>query len=85
MPRKMPPCAICGRPAASLLFDFRICERCHAAVTAPDDICFECGEPLEEGDIAAGQVFCKLCEPGGPEEEDPESPLESPERKLIDN
>lgn len=59
MPRKMPPCAICGRPAASLLFDFAICEMCHNAITSDIDICFECGEPLGEGE----GVFCKLCEP----------------------
>lgn len=70
--RKMPPCALCGRPAAALLFDFPICEACHNATTAPDDVCFECGEPLAEGE----EVFCAACDPGEPppidwEEADP--------------
>lgn len=59
--RKMPPCAICGKPAAALLTEFSICEKCHNATTAPDDICFECGEPLTDEDIAAGEVFCGRC------------------------
>lgn len=67
MPRKMPRCAVCGKPAAALLFDFAICERCHAAITSDVDICFECGVILGEGE----EVFCSQCDPGEP---DPDAP-----------
>jgi hypothetical protein len=60
--RKMPTCAICGRPAAALLTEFPVCESCHAAITSDVDICFECHAVLKEGE----EVFCKACDPGDP-------------------
>jgi hypothetical protein len=61
--KPMPPCAICGRPAAALLADFPVCEKCHNAITSDVDICFECGAILGEGE----EVFCSACDPGEPE------------------
>ena len=49
-------CVICARPAPAVtLGPWPLCDVCAAACDAPDGLCFECGLPLTEAEIAAGR------------------------------
>lgn len=55
-------CVICERrPAAGYLGNYPLCLTCYNAVSSPDPICFDCGEPLTEADIEAEETMCGEC------------------------
>lgn len=54
-------CSLCPRPAAGYIADFPLCQSCFNALNSPDDICFNCNEPLTDEDLAAGETLCKPC------------------------
>lgn len=55
-------CVICARPTPAVtLGPWPLCDVCAAARDAPDGMCWECGLPLSEAEIAGGEVWHADC------------------------
>jgi len=59
----MTTCVLCEQPAVAVLGDWEVCEAHYNSLASPDPepVCDQCGAPLTQDDIDAGETTCLDC------------------------